>query len=81
VRPGSPARSGKPFFELQVEVCQRGLEELPNVTGISKDAEDDCRSRLTAEIDQLRRSKAGIFVGCNAPADRLKFCRTEQQTG
>jgi hypothetical protein len=72
------ARPAKPFFELQIEVCQLALEQLPDVTHVSKAAKDDCRRRLAATIDKLRQTKVGIFGGFKFPGEKYRLYDEEQ---
>jgi hypothetical protein len=67
------AHRDKSFFELQIEVCQRALLELPDVKDVSADDMADCRKRLEAEIETLRRTKRGIFGQFRFPTDRYSI--------
>jgi hypothetical protein len=72
------ARSKKAFFELQIEVCQQGIEKLGEVKDVSPDAKAECRARLESEIDTLRRTKAGIFGEFKFPGDRYDVFDAER---
>lgn len=52
---------GTMFVELQIEVCQRAIDGLPRLKDISAKAKAEFRARMEAEIEQLKKTKAGIF--------------------
>jgi hypothetical protein len=55
------SRPGKTFVELQIEVCQQAIDGLPRLKDISAKAKAEFRARMESEIEQLKKSKAGIF--------------------
>jgi hypothetical protein len=58
-------RSSKALYELQIEICQRALDELDNATNkdVPTRAKAHIRKQLTAWIDELRTAKQPLFFG------------------
>jgi hypothetical protein len=66
------------YYELQIEVCKIALEELAGIKGVSEKAKEDCRTRLKAEIDTLKRTKEGVFTKFKFPGDRYEIYTKEK---
>lgn len=54
-------RADKSLYQLQIEVCETALSELPQLELMTDKDKDLARKRIEAEIDTLRRSKEPSF--------------------
>jgi hypothetical protein len=54
-------RADKSLYQLQIEVCETALSELPQLELLSEKDKDLARKRIEAEIARLRRSKEPSF--------------------
>jgi hypothetical protein len=72
------ARVGKPLYEMQIEICQRALEEWASAKGTEPGKDNrfhtytaDEKARFAAavrkEIEELKRTKRGVFVEALLP--------------
>ncbi len=62
MRAGIPSKyAQRAFKELQLEACQRVIDSLPLVRHVSEKSKDEFRKKMQAEIDNVKKSKDGIF--------------------
>ncbi|MGO9111571.1 MAG: hypothetical protein ACLP9L_20290 [Thermoguttaceae bacterium] len=54
---------GKTFYELQIEICKRAIDDLPGLTGPTAQDKVKFREQMEFEIEQLRKTKTGLFGG------------------
>ncbi len=57
------SRAGKTFSELQIEMCERAIGNLPGLEDVPEKAKAEFRARIELEIAQLKKSKQGLFRG------------------
>jgi hypothetical protein len=72
-----------PFVDLQIKLCQQAIADLPKVAAAAKkssrqvntDPESlkQCRARLEATIEALKKSKTGIFGKFTFPGERFEL--------
>lgn len=77
------SRMKVPFVELQIKLCQQAVKDLPKVASAAKESGRDvntdpetlkqCRARLEAAIDELKKSKTGVFGKFKFPSERFEL--------
>jgi hypothetical protein len=55
-------RKDKSLYQLQIEVCELALAELPKVTHFSKEQKDQARRAIEGQLDKLQRTKRPVFL-------------------
>jgi len=73
------APTGITIVELQIRMCQQAISDLPKVARLSgyekvdADGLRQCRPQLEAAIEELRKSKTGIFGEFKFPGGKFGF--------
>jgi hypothetical protein len=68
-------RARKKLWELQAEVCELALKDIPNAKGISEQARIEMRKKIEAQIDELKKTKKPVFV--KFPVDSYDLYKPE----
>lgn len=55
-------RSGKPLYQLQIDVCELRLKQLAKAKGISRGEKHAARKKIESEIARLKTKKECIFL-------------------
>ncbi len=73
------APTGITIVELQIQMCHQTIVDLPKLARLSgyekidADGIRQCRPQLESVIEELKKSKTGIFGKFNFPGERFEF--------